>query len=132
MGGEGNWGARTAKQSRLHWRWTPQYTHSAETRGDTSPRRLPNPPPVWHTTLALTPYTAPPPPSSTTTSTHCQVKTEFMQLWDGMESERGQRIVVVGATNRPGALDDAILRRFAVKYEVGCVWEQARGSGRQR
>jgi hypothetical protein len=31
-----------------------------------------------------------------------QVKTEFMQLWDGMESARGQRIVVMGATNRPG------------------------------
>jgi SpoVK/Ycf46/Vps4 family AAA+-type ATPase len=30
-----------------------------------------------------------------------QVKTEFMQLWDGMESTRGQRIVVMGATNRP-------------------------------
>ncbi|PNH00222.1 Protein MSP1, partial [Tetrabaena socialis] len=27
------------------------------------------------------------------------VKTEFMQLWDGMESSRGQRVVVMGATN---------------------------------
>ena len=30
-----------------------------------------------------------------------QVKTEFMQMWDGMESSRGHRIVVMGATNRP-------------------------------
>ncbi|GLI61849.1 hypothetical protein VaNZ11_004357 [Volvox africanus] len=48
-----------------------------------------------------------------------QVKTEFMQLWDGMESSRGQRVVVMGATNRPWMVDEAVLRRFTLMYEVG-------------
>ncbi|GFR47409.1 hypothetical protein Agub_g9126 [Astrephomene gubernaculifera] len=48
-----------------------------------------------------------------------QVKTEFMQLWDGMESSRGQRVVVMGATNRPWMVDEAVLRRFTHMYEVG-------------
>ncbi|KAG2487723.1 hypothetical protein HYH03_013722 [Edaphochlamys debaryana] len=48
-----------------------------------------------------------------------QVKTEFMQLWDGMESSCGRRVVVMGATNRPAELDDAVLRRFTHKHEVG-------------
>ncbi len=30
-----------------------------------------------------------------------QAKTEFMQLWDGLESVTGARVVVMGATNRP-------------------------------
>jgi hypothetical protein len=29
-----------------------------------------------------------------------QAKTEFMQLWDGMEGARGSRVLVMGATNR--------------------------------
>jgi SpoVK/Ycf46/Vps4 family AAA+-type ATPase len=48
-----------------------------------------------------------------------KVKTEFMQLWDGMESNRGQRVVVMGATNRPWMVDEAVLRRFSTQYEVG-------------
>ncbi|GAX73233.1 hypothetical protein CEUSTIGMA_g686.t1 [Chlamydomonas eustigma] len=48
-----------------------------------------------------------------------QVKTEFMQLWDGMESNRGQRVVVMGATNRPWMVDEAVLRRFSTQYEIG-------------
>lgn len=48
-----------------------------------------------------------------------QVKTEFMQLWDGMESSRGQRVVVMGATNRPWMVDPAVLRRFSTQYEIG-------------
>ncbi|EFJ50124.1 hypothetical protein VOLCADRAFT_73960 [Volvox carteri f. nagariensis] len=48
-----------------------------------------------------------------------QVKTEFMQLWDGMESSRGQRVVVMGATNRPWMVDEAVLRRFTLMYEIG-------------
>lgn len=47
-----------------------------------------------------------------------QVKTEFMALWDGMESARGQRVVVMGATNRPWMVDEAVLRRFTLQYEV--------------
>ena len=29
-------------------------------------------------------------------------KTEFMQLWDGIEGARGMRVLVMGATNRCG------------------------------
>jgi SpoVK/Ycf46/Vps4 family AAA+-type ATPase len=46
-----------------------------------------------------------------------QAKTEFMQLWDGMESASGMRVLVMGATNRPWMVDDAVLR-----------WERGRAS----
>ncbi len=42
-----------------------------------------------------------------------------MQLWDGMESSRGSRVVVMGATNRPGMVDEAVLRRFSIQHEIG-------------
>ncbi|KAG2483064.1 hypothetical protein HYH03_018047 [Edaphochlamys debaryana] len=57
-----------------------------------------------------------------------QVKTEFMQLWDGMESSRGQRVVVMGATNRPWMVDEAVLRRFTLMYEVGLPQAPQRAS----
>lgn len=44
-----------------------------------------------------------------------------MQLWDGMESNRGKRVVVMGATNRPQMVDEAVLRRFAIQHEVMCA-----------
>eukprot|EP00775_Hariotina_reticulata_P010700 gene10700-10857_t len=47
-----------------------------------------------------------------------QAKTEFMQLWDGMEGARGSRVLVMGATNRPWMVDEAVLR------EVGYGKEQ--------
>ncbi|KAK4689733.1 hypothetical protein P7C73_g390, partial [Tremellales sp. Uapishka_1] len=46
---------------------------------------------------------------------HNQILTEFMQEMDGLSSaiaNKEKRIVVVGATNRPFDLDDAILRRL--------------------
>lgn len=43
-----------------------------------------------------------------------QAKTEFMQLWDGMESASGMRVLVMGATNRPWMVDDAVLRWVGV------------------
>ena len=45
-----------------------------------------------------------------------QVKTEFMQLWDGLVAT--QRVIVVGATNRPDRLNDAMWRRFGRHFEV--------------
>ena len=46
---------------------------------------------------------------------HDQLLTEFMQEMDGLSSaeiNKNKRVVVVGATNRPFDLDDAILRRL--------------------
>ncbi|CAH8510523.1 unnamed protein product [Dicrocoelium dendriticum] len=46
------------------------------------------------------------------------IKTQFMALWDGLLSEENTRILIVGATNRPGDLDQAILRRLPYKVSV--------------
>ncbi len=39
------------------------------------------------------------------------LKTEFMQLWDGMSTRKECNVCVLAATNRPYDLDEAILRR---------------------
>ena len=45
------------------------------------------------------------------------LKTEFMQLWDGLVNE-GARVMVVGASNRPQDLDAAIQRRFERSFLI--------------
>ncbi|KAL7419851.1 hypothetical protein Q5752_005767 [Cryptotrichosporon argae] len=60
---------------------------------------------------------------------HNQVLTEFMQEMDGLSSaiaNRDKRIVVVGATNRPFDLDDAILRRLPRRLLVDLPREEDR------
>ncbi|KAK9832982.1 hypothetical protein WJX74_003354 [Apatococcus lobatus] len=47
-----------------------------------------------------------------------QLKTEFMQLWDGLETRQDEQVVVLAATNMLNALDPAIRRRFTAAYEV--------------
>ena len=39
------------------------------------------------------------------------------QLWEGFETG-ANNIVVLGATNKKESLDDAVLRRFSLQYEV--------------
>jgi len=46
------------------------------------------------------------------------MKAEFMTLWDGLLSS-SDRIVVLGATNRPTDIDTAILRRMPKRFAVG-------------
>ncbi|EJD50880.1 AAA-domain-containing protein [Auricularia subglabra TFB-10046 SS5] len=47
-----------------------------------------------------------------------QLKAEFMTLWDGLTSG-ADRILVLGATNRPEDIDEAMLRRMPKRYAVG-------------
>lgn len=52
---------------------------------------------------------------SRTSSDHeatANVKAQFMALWDGLCTQPGLRIVVMGATNRPKDIDAAFLRRL--------------------
>lgn len=51
---------------------------------------------------------------------HKNLKSEFMQLWDGLTTDdRFNQVVVLGATNRPYDVDPAILRRMPRPFEVG-------------
>jgi hypothetical protein len=45
-----------------------------------------------------------------------QNKNEFLQLWEGLVTGRG--IFVIGATNQPQRLNDAVWRRFSAHFEV--------------
>jgi len=45
------------------------------------------------------------------------MKAEVMTLWDGLLSSR-ERIIVLGATNRPNDIDTAILRRMPKRFAV--------------
>ena len=53
-----------------------------------------------------------------------ELKTEFMQLCDGIQSARDEinsdnQILIVGATNRPFDVDSAFLRRMPRSFFVG-------------
>merc|ERR1719313_799024 len=47
----------------------------------------------------------------TSHGTLTSVKTTLMQEWDGLRTTQ-DRVVVIGSTNRPFDLDEAVLRRF--------------------
>lgn len=57
------------------------------------------------------------------------MKTEFMQLWDGFETEFHANVMVLAATNRPWDLDEAVLRRYSKfllkSYRVAIVLPKA-------
>ncbi|XP_040376870.1 uncharacterized protein LOC102705413 isoform X2 [Oryza brachyantha] len=48
-----------------------------------------------------------------------RMRNEFMAAWDGLRSKESQRILILGATNRPFDLDDAVIRRLPRRIYVG-------------
>jgi len=47
------------------------------------------------------------------------VKAQFMQMWDGLETNNDATVIVMGATNRPKDVDKAILRRMPATFHIG-------------
>jgi SpoVK/Ycf46/Vps4 family AAA+-type ATPase len=47
------------------------------------------------------------------------MKTQFMTLWDGLTNTQNNRILIIGATNRPQDIDPAILRRMPALFNIG-------------
>ncbi|XP_053314769.1 spastin isoform X2 [Spea bombifrons] len=55
-----------------------------------------------------------------------RLKTEFLIEFDGVQSGGDDRVLVMGATNRPQELDEAVLRRFAKRVYVSLPNEETR------
>ncbi|KAG8059428.1 hypothetical protein GUJ93_ZPchr0002g25003 [Zizania palustris] len=47
-----------------------------------------------------------------------RMRNEFMAAWDGLRSKESQQILILGATNRPFDLDDAVIRRLPRRIYV--------------
>lgn len=47
-----------------------------------------------------------------------RMRNEFMSAWDGLRTKDSQQILILGATNRPFDLDDAVIRRLPRRIYV--------------
>lgn len=47
-----------------------------------------------------------------------RLKTEFLAQFDGLSSETNDGLLIIGTTNRPQDLDEAVRRRFACKLYI--------------
>ncbi|PWA92067.1 ATPase, AAA-type, core [Artemisia annua] len=47
-----------------------------------------------------------------------KIKNEFMMNWDGLRTKESERVLVLGATNRPFDLDEAVIRRLPRRLMV--------------
>lgn len=46
------------------------------------------------------------------------MKAQFMTLWDGLITDTDCSVIIMGATNRPNDLDNAILRRMPATFYI--------------
>ena len=56
--------------------------------------------------------------SSNDHQAHADMKCEFMTLWDGIGTDDNSAVIVLGASNRPWDIDDAIQRRLSRSFKV--------------
>ncbi len=55
-----------------------------------------------------------------------RIKTEFLVQFDGVGTDTEDRILLIGATNRPQEIDEAAKRRFRKKLYIPLPEDQAR------
>lgn len=55
-----------------------------------------------------------------------RLKTEFLVEFDGIPSGSNEKILIMGVTNRPYELDEAVLRRFSKKIYINLPETQTR------
>ncbi len=56
------------------------------------------------------------------------VKGQFLSLWDGFLSDDAPKVIVLGATNRPAEVDQAIRRRMPRAIFIGLPSETQRAA----
>lgn len=55
-----------------------------------------------------------------------RMKTEFLSQFDGLSTQTNEGLLVIGTTNRPQELDEAVRRRFAARLYIKLPNKEAR------